>query len=281
MQHDLFISHASEDKEALVRPLAEALTLLGLGVWYDEYSLSAGDSLSASLDKGLNESSYGAVILSPSFFAKPWPEYEFRSLVALEAGRSKRIIPVWFNVDREDVLKFSPHLADKVAIAAAGKNPTRIAIEIMRVASPEKFSKLARAMAARRSMLSKVERVDIRELTQSPLRGPLTQEQLRRLRLVHEATFDVYPVSWEQMVANFQRDHPEFREREIRSWERIAGTYSATRRQYALGDTEREQLFGLLMRASLGMLEEVDRDVPAWVVHALADFGEKLPNARE
>jgi hypothetical protein len=37
--YDLFISHASEDKDALVRPLAESLRDLGLSVWYDEFEL--------------------------------------------------------------------------------------------------------------------------------------------------------------------------------------------------------------------------------------------------
>jgi hypothetical protein len=35
---DVFISHASEDKESFVRPLAIALKNLGLLVWYDEFS---------------------------------------------------------------------------------------------------------------------------------------------------------------------------------------------------------------------------------------------------
>jgi len=36
---DVFISHASEDKDAFVRPLALALCNLGVRVWYDEFSL--------------------------------------------------------------------------------------------------------------------------------------------------------------------------------------------------------------------------------------------------
>lgn len=40
MQHDVFICHASEDKEDFVRPLAEQLRLLYIDVWYDEFSLS-------------------------------------------------------------------------------------------------------------------------------------------------------------------------------------------------------------------------------------------------
>jgi len=74
-------SHASEDKEALVQPLATALAAFGVRAWYDEFTLEAGDSLSRSIDRGLADSRFGVVVLSPSFILKPWPEYELRGLV--------------------------------------------------------------------------------------------------------------------------------------------------------------------------------------------------------
>ena len=51
--YDAFISHASEDKEKLVRPLANVLTKMGYKVWYDEFALKVGDSLRQSIHKGL------------------------------------------------------------------------------------------------------------------------------------------------------------------------------------------------------------------------------------
>ena len=73
---DVFISHASEDKDSFVRPLAMELSRLGLRVWFDEFSLDIGDSISASIDKGLAESKFGLVVISPSFISKPWPRRE-------------------------------------------------------------------------------------------------------------------------------------------------------------------------------------------------------------
>jgi hypothetical protein len=64
--NDVFISHAWEDK-GFVRPLAEILRSLGLKVWYDEFTLQIGDSLSRSIDAGLAESRYGLVVISPAF----------------------------------------------------------------------------------------------------------------------------------------------------------------------------------------------------------------------
>ena len=46
---DVFICHASEDKDAFVRPLAHAFREKGLNIWYDKFTLKLGDSLSISI----------------------------------------------------------------------------------------------------------------------------------------------------------------------------------------------------------------------------------------
>ncbi len=116
VNYDLFISHASEDKEEFVRPLAETLDLLGVKVWYDEFTLKVGDSLRKSIDHGLINSKFGTVILSSSFFAKNWTQYELDAMVAKEMEGHKMILPIWHKVTKTEVLGFSPTLADKVAL---------------------------------------------------------------------------------------------------------------------------------------------------------------------
>src|SRR5712691_812752 len=95
---DLFISHASEDKKTFVEPLASALRDFGVRVWYDDFTLNVGDSLSRSIDNGLSRSDFGLVVLSPAFFEKKWPEYELRGLTAKEIAGSKVLLPIWHNV---------------------------------------------------------------------------------------------------------------------------------------------------------------------------------------
>ncbi|MDV7213583.1 TIR domain-containing protein [Azotobacter beijerinckii] len=116
IEYDLFISHASEDKEELVRPLAVALEGLGVKVWYDEFTLKVGDSLRRSIDGGLSNSRFGTVILSSSFFSKNWTQYELDGMTAKEMGGRKMILPIWHKVTKNEVMKFSPTLADKVAL---------------------------------------------------------------------------------------------------------------------------------------------------------------------
>jgi len=114
--YDAFISHASEDKDDLVRPLAQLLKDYGFRVWYDEFELEIGDSLRESIDKGLVNSRYGIVILSLKFLNKNWTKYELNSLVAKEISGNKVILPVWHNVTKEEILNYSPMLADKLAL---------------------------------------------------------------------------------------------------------------------------------------------------------------------
>jgi hypothetical protein len=115
---DVFISHASEDKRAFVAPLAERLMFQGLRVWYDDFSLTVGDSLRRTIDHGLSGSRFGIVVLSPSFFAKDWPQKELDGLVAREHDGSKVLLPIWYKVSAADVRRHSPILAGRVAVAA-------------------------------------------------------------------------------------------------------------------------------------------------------------------
>ena len=50
---DLFVCHAREDKDVVARPLAEYLRDKGYRVWYDEFSLTIGDSLLHTINEGI------------------------------------------------------------------------------------------------------------------------------------------------------------------------------------------------------------------------------------
>lgn len=112
---DVFISHATEDKDAFVRPLANALEGSGLSVWYDEFTLKIGDSLRRKIEDGLANSRYGVVVLSKKFFAKKWPQDELDGLASKEIAGTKVILPVWHEVEFEEVQHHAPMLSGRVA----------------------------------------------------------------------------------------------------------------------------------------------------------------------
>lgn len=134
-KYDVFISHATEDKARFVRQLANELTNRNVTVWYDELTLKVGDSLRQSIEKGLANSIYGVVVLSPNFFAKKYPQDELNGLTILERKSNKVILPVWLDVDEDYIAKFAPMLADRFA-AKASDGMEKVITDLLAVIKP-------------------------------------------------------------------------------------------------------------------------------------------------
>ena len=132
-EFDVFISHASEDKEAIVRPLAAALEERGLVVWYDETELRVGDSLRRKIDAGISRSRFGLVVLSKPFFRKGWTSYELDGLVTRSVDGGQVLLPLWHEISKDEVIAASPSLADKVALRTADYSVEEIADELASV----------------------------------------------------------------------------------------------------------------------------------------------------
>lgn len=128
--HDVFISHASEDKDDVVRPLAIALKEKGLSVWYDEFELKIGDSLRRKIDKGLATSKFGIVVLSRNFIKKGWTNYELDGIMTRVVDGGQVLLPIWHDITKKEVVDYSPSLADKLARNTANYTVEEIAEEI-------------------------------------------------------------------------------------------------------------------------------------------------------
>jgi len=136
MKWDVFISHATEDKEEVAIPIADALSARGLRVWFDTTELSVGDSLRRKIDEGLSQSRYGIVILTHNFFAKHWPQVELDGLVSRETGSDKVVLPVWHKLTLSDVQRYSPILASRVGLSFE-QGIERTIDAILRVVAPK------------------------------------------------------------------------------------------------------------------------------------------------
>lgn len=153
MEWDVFICHASEDKEDFVEPLANALKEADIKVWYDRFELKLGDSLRDKIDEGLANSRYGIIILSHYFFEKKkkWTRTELDALVTLENQKGEKVIlPIWHRISVEEVEKHSPILASKLA-AQSSDSLESIVIQIENVlnesSAPQKPTKDKRETA--------------------------------------------------------------------------------------------------------------------------------------
>jgi hypothetical protein len=116
---DVFLSHAGEDKQLAAR-LAAELQARGHSTWFDQAELVVGDSLVEAINDALMRCRFGLVLLSPSFFAKPWPQRELDALFALMAAGESRILPVWHGVDETFIAQRAALLLPLLAADTAG-----------------------------------------------------------------------------------------------------------------------------------------------------------------
>lgn len=129
-EYDVFISHASEDKDDVVRQLAISLREKGIKVWYDEFELKIGDRLRRKIDEGLSKSKFGIVVISRYFIQKGWTNYELDGLITKAISGQQILLPIWHNITKQEVIDYSPSLAEKVARNTSQDTLDEIAQEI-------------------------------------------------------------------------------------------------------------------------------------------------------
>lgn len=113
---DIFICHAGEDKEEIVRPMVEAFSQSGISCWYDEAEIRWGDSIVQKINEGLAASRYVVVVFSPAFVQKNWPQRELNAALNQEASTGEvKVLPllVGFEEEKRKILKQFPLLNDK------------------------------------------------------------------------------------------------------------------------------------------------------------------------
>ncbi|HQZ00741.1 MAG TPA: toll/interleukin-1 receptor domain-containing protein [Propionicimonas sp.] len=129
---DVFISHASEDKDDIARPLAEALQARGVSVWFDELNIAWGQPIHRAIEAGIANGTYGLVIISPTFMVKQWTQAELDALHGRQMGRPDGhglILPLWHRVTTDDVQQNLPMIAALKALNTAVLSVEQIADE--------------------------------------------------------------------------------------------------------------------------------------------------------
>ncbi len=251
---DVFISHASEDKSAVVKPLANALKEIGVKVWFDEFELKFGDSLSRSIDHGLVHSSFGIVILSKSFFAKQWTDYELRSLLSRVTSGERILLPIWHNIDREDIMEYSPYIADIKALSTS-IGIEELALEITKKVRPDILNSYLR-MHMCKQMKKKpgiIVEVPLKDLDDSPIKHKALPSYLViSCRLIEEVFADILGMSYIEMVDNFAKDW-DYQD-EFIVWSAMANAYVRFIRETHCGPEDiakKKEAFSILLLYSV------------------------------
>lgn len=92
--YDVFISHASEDKDTIARPIFEACEKLGLKAFLDEAHIAWGASFTEKINVALGSARTVLTIVSPASVSKDWPVLEVNTALALEVSGEKTVVPL-------------------------------------------------------------------------------------------------------------------------------------------------------------------------------------------
>jgi RNA-directed DNA polymerase len=91
---DIFISHASEDRPAVARPIFEACERLGLKAFLDEEHIAWGEAFTKKINIALGAARTVLAIISSNSVAKEWPLTEVNAALALEVSGEKTVVPL-------------------------------------------------------------------------------------------------------------------------------------------------------------------------------------------
>jgi RNA-directed DNA polymerase len=146
--YDVFISHASEDKDEVARPIFEACQKLGLKVFLDEAHIGWGQSFTQKINTALGSARTVLAIISNTSVAKEWPIVEVNTALSLEVTGQKKVVPLI--VGKPDLTKLplirgkdamtwngdAKAVAKRLQAAVAGNAPRRPAALPPRTALP-------------------------------------------------------------------------------------------------------------------------------------------------
>ena len=137
---DIFICHASEDKEEIVRPMVKAFDQAGITCWYDEAEIDWGDSITQKVNEGLRVSQNVVVVFSDAFIGKNWPERELNAVLNKEASSGEvKVLPLLVGSEKTQarILTTYPLLNDKRYLPWDGDRSKIVAALLSRLRKAE------------------------------------------------------------------------------------------------------------------------------------------------
>lgn len=127
--YDVFLCHASEDKEKIVEPLYQELSKLGIHAFYDAKEIGWGDSLIGVINRALLKSKYVIAVMTDNSVGKAWPQQEINSVLNGDiSGGTKRLLPLVCG-DKENILSNNFLMNDKLYVEWKD-NPQEIAKKV-------------------------------------------------------------------------------------------------------------------------------------------------------
>jgi RNA-directed DNA polymerase len=90
--YEIFLSHASEDKAEIARPIFAACSQAGLKAFLDEDHIGWGENFTKKINTALGAARTVLVIVSSHSVSKDWPVAEINTALAFEVEGKKRVL---------------------------------------------------------------------------------------------------------------------------------------------------------------------------------------------
>lgn len=131
---DIFLCHAWDDRGGIAKELHDLLASRGVAVWFSEKDVLLGTSLLREIDKGLEKSKIGIVLVTPALLKRLKGEsIADKELSVLLARES--LVPIVHNTTYEDLRDVSPMLGSRVGLDTAEESMATIATKLAELVS--------------------------------------------------------------------------------------------------------------------------------------------------
>lgn len=105
-EYDVFVSHASADKENYVQELQESFKKLGIKIFYDADTIEWGDDWEQKIKNGLEKCRYGVIVVTKNFYNRIWTEKELKSFLIRQNNNGENVIlPILYNTSIDELKK--------------------------------------------------------------------------------------------------------------------------------------------------------------------------------
>jgi hypothetical protein len=92
-----FLSYGWEDRD-LARKIAERLTASGIGTWWAEWEIGAGDSIRRKIELGIENCTHFIVLLTATSISRPWVQEEIDVGFVRKVSQKSRFIPLRYGL---------------------------------------------------------------------------------------------------------------------------------------------------------------------------------------
>jgi|GEM_PF-3092914 len=145
-QRDLFFSYASENRSVVEQLIAEIKEIAykklrrDLTYYFDQTDNDINDNLKDKIRYQISNSKYIAIVISRHYIDKLYPRLEAEYSLL---NKKDNIIPIWMDVQENDVQRLSSCLSELLAIQLSNESVSKTAREILIKIFPESKESLS------------------------------------------------------------------------------------------------------------------------------------------